>query len=165
VSFYKSLVGLSGSALAGPAEFIAEAKAWRHRYGGMIFQQFPSALAALAGLDNELPRLPGYVAHAATVADALRRAFDGTVPWSRVHPDVPHVQRFQVWLPWPAQVLDDAGLQQAEQTKISVFGRWSEPSAPGVSMTEVTVAASALEWTADDVIAGVGGFLEYLDGS
>lgn len=58
VSFYKSLEGLGGAALVGPKTLIDEAKTWRHRYGGMVFQQFPTALTALAGLDRELPGSP-----------------------------------------------------------------------------------------------------------
>lgn len=58
VSFYKSLEGLGGAALAGPKTLIDEAKTWRHRYGGTVFQQFPTALTALAGLDRELPGSP-----------------------------------------------------------------------------------------------------------
>lgn len=72
VSFYKSLGGYGGAVLAGPKTLIDEAKVWRHRYGGQIFQQFPTALSALVGLERELPRLPEYVAHARVVADALR---------------------------------------------------------------------------------------------
>lgn len=34
VSFYKTLGGISGAALAGPASLIEEARTWRHRYGG-----------------------------------------------------------------------------------------------------------------------------------
>src|SRR5439155_19304239 len=64
VSFYKTLGGISGAALAGPADLVAQARAWRHRYGGQLFQQWPAALAALAGLDTVLPRLPEYVRHA-----------------------------------------------------------------------------------------------------
>lgn len=160
VSFYKSLDGISGAALAGSAELVEEAKAWRHRYGGMLFQQFPAVLAAFAGLDRELPRLPSYVAHAKTVAAALHRAFEGAVPWSLVHPEVPHTHQFQVWLPYPSRPLNEAVLWQAEQTGTNVFGTWAEPSVPGVSMTEMTVASSALEWTADDVTEAVGVFLE-----
>ncbi|MGE5829810.1 MAG: threonine aldolase family protein, partial [Micromonosporaceae bacterium] len=66
VSFYKTLGGIAGAALAGPEDFIAQARAWRHRYGGQLFQQWPAALAALIGLDTVLPRLPAYVAHAHT---------------------------------------------------------------------------------------------------
>ena len=86
VSFYKSLGAMSGAALAGPAEFIAEAKVWRHRYGGQAVGQFPFALEALTGLDTELPRLASYVTHAAVVAGAMHDALAGTLAWSRVSP-------------------------------------------------------------------------------
>ncbi|WP_037666580.1 threonine aldolase family protein, partial [Streptomyces lividans] len=91
VSFYKSLKGYGGGALAGPRTLVEEAKAWRHRYGGQVFQQFPTALSALAGLERELPRLPSYVAHARVVAAALRASLAAAgLPWARVHPAVPH---------------------------------------------------------------------------
>lgn len=163
VSFYKSLDGLSGAALAGPAELVEEAKAWRHRYGGLVFQQWPAALAALAGLERELPRLESYVAHAKVVAGALAAGLAGE-PWSRVHPSVPHTHQFRLWLPYPAEVLDEAGLRQAEETKVSVFGsnRWFAAEIPGVSVIEVTVAASALEWTAEDMTEGITDFLRFV---
>jgi threonine aldolase len=163
VSFYKSLGGLSGAALAGPAELVDEARAWRHRYGGLLFQQWPAALAALAGLERELPRLESYVAHAKDVAGALAQGLAGE-PWSRVHPSIPHTHQFQVWLPYPAELLDEAALRQAEETKVSVFGgnRWFAAEVPGVSVTEVTVAASALEWTAEDVTEGITDFLRFV---
>ncbi|KAF4405184.1 threonine aldolase family protein [Streptomyces lycii] len=162
VSFYKSLGGLSGAALAGPGSFVAEAKAWRHRYGGLLFQQWPVAVSALAGLDRELPRLPSYVAHAKTVAAALSEAFGAAgTPWFRVWPQVPHTHEFQVWLPYPADTLNAAGVRQAEETGRVLFRTWDDGSGPpGVSMTEVTVTAPGLEWTAADVAAGVTDFLE-----
>jgi threonine aldolase len=160
VSFYKSLDGIAGAALAGPETLIAEAVAWRHRYGGQLFQQWPTALAALDGLDRELPRLPSYVAHAAVVARSMREAFTAAgVAWSRVHPEVPHTHQFQVWLPYPAQVLEEAGIRLAEETRTTLFRRWSEPGPPGLAMTEVTVAAPALDWTAGDVTDAVAAFL------
>lgn len=162
VSFYKSLGGVSGAALAASADLVAEAKAWRHRYGGLPFQQWPAVLSALYGLDHELPRLPGYVAHAATVAAALREALAAEVPFFRVHPQTPCTHQFQVWLPYPADVLNEAGLRQAEETKTLVFGVWQEGPLPGLSHTEVTVSASALEWTAEDVADGTAQFLGFL---
>lgn len=162
VSFYKSLDGISGAVLAGPADLIAEAKAWRHRYGGLPFMQFPTVLAALAGLDNELPRLPSYVAHAKNVAEGLRDGFEGAVPFFRINPPVPFTHQFQVWLPYPAAVLDAAGLRLALETKSAVFGKWFDTEVPGMAVTEMTVAASALEWTVDDVAAAVRAFVERL---
>ncbi|MFB6441067.1 threonine aldolase family protein [Streptomyces sp. NPDC056411] len=166
VSYYKSLDGISGAALAGTEDFVAEARAWRHRYGGQLFQQWPVALAALAGLDRELPRLPEYVAHAEVVARALHEGLaEAAVPWFRVHPEVPHTHQFQVWLPYLPNVLNEAAVRQAEETRTTLFRTWFEPSSagpPGVALTEVTVAASAMDWTAGDVRTAVAEFLRYV---
>ncbi|ARF59649.1 threonine aldolase family protein [Streptomyces gilvosporeus] len=155
VSFYKSLDATAGAALAGTEDFVEEARAWRHRYGGQLFQQWPTALTALIGLDRELPRLPEYVAHAKVVAQALSDGFaDADAPWFTVHPAIPHTHQFQVWLPHPPEVLNEAGIRLAEETHTTLFRQWFTPDAatpPGLSMTEVTAAAPALEWTAEDI--------------
>ncbi|MEH0445577.1 beta-eliminating lyase-related protein [Streptomyces sp. B21-102] len=159
VSFYKSLDGFGGAALAGPRSLVEEAKAWRHRYGGTIFQQFPTALSALIGLERELPRLPEYVDHARVVAGALREGLAATdVPWARVFPEPPHTHEFQVWLPYEADVLAEAAALQAEETGTMLFaGAW-ERGGPGLSVTEVGVRSEGLTWTADDVRAAVADF-------
>jgi threonine aldolase len=165
VSFYKSLGGLGGAALAGPGTLIDEARVWRRRYGGELFQQFPTALAALLGLDRELPRLPAYVAHARVVAGALRDGFAAAgVPWVRVHPDVPHTHQFQLWLPYDADVLQEASLRQAEETGTGLFWIWAAQGAPGIAVTEVTVNAPGLAWTEDDVKEAVADFARRLPG-
>ncbi|WP_405973416.1 beta-eliminating lyase-related protein [Streptomyces sp. NBC_00988] len=160
VSFYKSLEGLGGAALAGPKTLIDEAKTWRHRYGGTVFQQFPTALTALAGLDRELPRLPAYVAHARVVAEALREGFAAAgVPWIRVHPEQPHTNEFQVWLPYDLDTVTEASIRQAEETKTALFSNPWDAKGPGLAVTEVYVRAAALEWTAEDVKAAVADFV------
>ncbi|MFF4575744.1 threonine aldolase family protein [Streptomyces sp. NPDC001410] len=159
VSFYKSLEGFGGAALAGPKSLVEEAKTWRHRYGGAIFQQFPTALSALVGLERELPRLPDYVRHARVVAAALREGFtEAGLPWARVHPGEPHTHQFQVWLPYDTDVLVEAAVRQAEETGTYLFvGPWAAKG-PGLSSIEVTVTAAGLEWTTDDVRAAVADF-------
>ncbi|WP_298572459.1 threonine aldolase family protein [Streptomyces luteogriseus] len=159
VSFYKSLEGFGGAALAGPKELVEEARAWRHRYGGMVFQQFPTALSALIGLERQLPRLPEYVAHARVVAAALREGFAAAgVPWARVHPEVPHTHDFQVWLPYEPDVLAEAAVRTAEETGVVLFGGAWDRGGPGLALTEVHVRAEGLEWTAEDVKAAVAEF-------
>ncbi|MGW1878897.1 threonine aldolase family protein [Streptomyces sp. NPDC001975] len=163
VSFYKSLEGFGGAALAGPKTLVEEAKTWRHRYGGTVFQQFPTALAALAGLERELPRLPDFVRHARVVAAALREGFaEAGLPWARVFPEEPHTHQFQVWLPYDGDVLLEAAVRQAEETGTYLFsGPW-EATGPGLATTEVTVTAAGLEWTAAEVRAAVADFVERL---
>ncbi|MEU4155910.1 beta-eliminating lyase-related protein [Actinoplanes sp. NPDC026670] len=146
VSFYKSLDGISGAVLAGTADLGDYARAWRHRYGGTIFQQWPTVLSALAGLDRELPRLPEYVRHARTIAEAL-----SVLPGAKVFPQPPHTHQFRLWLPFSAAALDAAVLVMAERDRVWFAGGWLDADVPGYAMTEVTVAGHALEWTAADV--------------
>ncbi|MEU8962969.1 beta-eliminating lyase-related protein [Streptomyces sp. NPDC048491] len=164
VSFYKTLGALSGAVLVGPESLIAQARAWRHRYGGQLFQQFPAALSGLLGLRRELPGLPSYVAHAKVVAGAIAAGLaEAGVPWFRVHPEPPHTHQFQVWLPYDAEVLSAAALRQAE-AGTCLFRRWfASPSGPaGLAVTEVTVNAPGLAWTAADVRAAVADFVQLL---
>ncbi|MCT7352069.1 beta-eliminating lyase-related protein [Streptomyces sp. 15-116A] len=164
VSFYKSLKGYGGAALAGPRTLVDEAKAWRHRYGGLVFQQFPTALSALAGLERELPRLPEYVRHARVVAAALREGFASAgVPWARVQPEVPHTHEFQVWLAHDADAATEAAVRQAEETGVLLFSRAWEAPGPGLALTEVSVEAAGLKWTANDVREAVAGFAARLN--
>jgi threonine aldolase len=157
VSFYKTLGGISGAALAGPEEFVAQAKAWRHRYGGQLYQQWPAALSALVGLERELNRLPAYVAHAKIVAKAL-----SAVPGSRVNPAVPQTHQFQYLLPYAAEPLNETTLRQAEETGRALFGGWRATAVPGTSFTEITVAGPALEWTPQEIEDALGQFLKML---
>ncbi|SDO04141.1 threonine aldolase family protein [Lentzea jiangxiensis] len=128
VSFYKSLEGVSGAALAGSQDFVDQARVWRHRYGGMLFQQWPAALSALHGLDTVLPRLGRYVEHAKVVAAAM------DLP-------EPHTHQFALHLPG-----DPARLTEVSGSFLGGF--WRDGT---LAKTEITVAEPALEWTADEV--------------
>ncbi|MGW1605095.1 threonine aldolase family protein, partial [Streptomyces eurythermus] len=166
VSFYKSLDGFGGAALAGPRTLVDEAKTWRHRYGGTVYQQFPTVLSALVGLERELPRLPDYVRHARVVATALREGFAAAgVPWARVHPEEPHTNEFRVWLPYDDDVLMEAAVSQAEETGTFLFADPWDRGGPGLAFTEVSVRAQGLDWTADDVRAAVADFARRLPGA
>ncbi|MFG2928920.1 threonine aldolase family protein [Streptomyces achromogenes] len=166
VSFYKSLDGFGGAALAGPRTLVEEARTWRHRYGGTVYQQFPTVLSALVGLERELPRLPEYVRHARVVAAALREGLtEAGVPWARVHPEEPHTNEFRVWLPYDADVLMEAAVTQAEETGTFLFADAWDRGGPGLAFTEVSVRAEGLDWTADDVRAAVADFTRRLPGA
>jgi threonine aldolase len=148
VSFYKTLGGLAGAALAGPEWYVKQARAWRHRYGGNVFSQFPLTLSALAGLDTILPQVPSYVEHAQVVAEALTR-----LPGARVHPFPVHTHQFQLWLPHSGDALNEAVLSLAEEEKTWFAYGWYDRVPTGLAMTEITVAEPALALSADDVQA------------
>jgi threonine aldolase len=46
VSVYKGIGGLSGAVLAGPVDFIAQARLWRRRLGGTLFHLSPMVASA-----------------------------------------------------------------------------------------------------------------------
>lgn len=146
VSFYKTLGGFSGAVLAGTEDLARYARVWQRRYGGSVFQQWPVALAALEGLERELPRVDEYVAHARIVASAL-----AGLPGARVFPEPPHTHQFQLWLPYPAAALNEAAVAMAEEEKVVFVAGWRDAGAPGMAMAEVTVADAGLEWTAEEV--------------
>jgi threonine aldolase len=138
---------------------MAEARVWRRRYGGHMFQQWPSAVMALAGLERVLPRIPSYVEHARVVAEALAQ-----VPGARVHPNPPHTHEFQFCLPYPAERLNQAALALAEEEKTwFAFGFTDRVVPTGSSVAEISITEDGLAWSADDVIRTATSFLSRLE--
>ena len=72
VSFYKGIGGTAGGMLLGTDDVIAEAREWRHRHGGTLFNLWPYAASALAGLRLRLPRMQRAYDHAQAIAAELQ---------------------------------------------------------------------------------------------
>jgi threonine aldolase len=92
VSLYKDLGAGAGCMLAGPADFVAEARVWRVRHGGRMFRIAPYLEAAEHGLDQVLPRMPAMVAQAKELAAAL------VEQGAQVIPDPPQTSMFHAVL-------------------------------------------------------------------
>ena len=60
VSLYKGLEGLAGAVLAGPSDFVDQAREWRDRLGGQLHHAWPLAVSAEIGLDTLVPRMPAF---------------------------------------------------------------------------------------------------------
>ena len=116
VSFYKILDGLPGAALAGPADFIAEARIWQRRQGGNLQQQSPSTVSAKIGMDRHLPQIGAYVAKTSEVAQVLR-SFEGV----RVVPEDPPTNMMHVYFEGEPERLVEAALTIAEEERIGMF--------------------------------------------
>ena len=71
LSFYKDIGGIAGSVLAGPSEFIKQARIWIRRAGGNLYSLFPYVLAAKAGMERNLAHLPDAVGDARWLASKL----------------------------------------------------------------------------------------------
>ncbi len=46
ISFYKGIGGIAGAILAGPNDFLKQAKVWKRRYGGDLISLYPYILSA-----------------------------------------------------------------------------------------------------------------------
>jgi len=139
VSFYKDLRAPAGCALAGPADVMGEARVWQVRHGGRLFSAYPYLLAAEAGLDEVLPRMPDYVAHARALAAAL-----ATLDGISVVPDPPQVAMFHVHARRDAERLEEATLALSEETKTWLASFWRRGGDPATAVTEISIGESSL---------------------
>ncbi|WP_433434760.1 threonine aldolase family protein [Nonomuraea sp. CA-141351] len=148
VSLYKSLQGVRGAVLAADAGTVAAARVWRQRLGGGIPDAWPLALAALAGLDTLLPRMPAYRDHAIAIAAAVNA--DGL---ARAHPNPPQTPMFHIHLPAPRRAVEQAGEALLAEHGVQLWGRVRSGPDPDRCSFEVTVGENAMEFTPDEVVA------------
>jgi threonine aldolase len=148
VSLYKALFGVRGAVLAADAATIAEAAVWRTRLGGNIHDAWPLALAALAGLDTLLPRMPAFAEHAIAIATAINA--DGVaLAW----PAPPQTPLFHVHLPAGAAAVERAGAEMIADHGTQLFSRVHTAPEPGRSSFEITVGENTMAFTPDEVVA------------
>ncbi|HLZ32066.1 MAG TPA: beta-eliminating lyase-related protein [Chloroflexota bacterium] len=138
VSFYKGIGGIAGSALTGPAAFIAEARLWQRRHGGNLIQLYPLVLSARANLRRRLDRFAGYYQRAQAVARVLT-----AVPGITVKPDPPQTNMMHVYLQASAEPLLEASTELARTDRVLLFRRLLPTGVPGVSAFELTIGDAA----------------------
>ncbi|MFK3980250.1 threonine aldolase family protein [Micromonospora sp. NPDC050397] len=147
VSLYKALQGVRGAILAADAATIDTARVWRTRLGGAIHDAWPLALAALAGLDTLLPRMPAYRDHAVALAAAINA--DGVaLAW----PDPPQTPLFHVHLPAGPAAVERAGAALLADTGTQLFARVRSAPDPTRSSFEISVGDNAMEFAPDEVV-------------
>lgn len=151
VSFYKILFGLPGAALAGPADFIAEARIWMRRQGGNLVHLFPTAISAKLGLDRYLPEIPRYVERARHVAGLL-----SALPGVSVVPNDPPTNMMHLHFEYSSEHVLEAAGQIAEDHSFLIL-QWASDRGPG-SKTELTIASAALEIDDDHLSNLIGTF-------
>jgi threonine aldolase len=146
VSFYKGLGAIAGAALAGDADFIAEARIWQRRQGGNLVTMHPFVVSAETALDENLERAPAYLEHARALAAALR-PLDGV----EVVPDPPQTAIFHLILRGERERLSEAALSVAEERKVFVFGDPGTTTSPSRHKVEVMVGEVTLAIAPDEL--------------
>jgi threonine aldolase len=148
VSMYKTLAGLAGCVLAGPLDFIREARVWQRRQGGTLPAIWPYVLAARAGLDEHLPRIPLYVAKARALAPRL-----AAIPGVEVVPEAPPTNMFHLHIEAARERLDEAALDMAEATGVWMLGRCVATDSPRRQRVEITCGDATLEMADEEIVA------------
>ena len=146
VSLYKGLDGVRGAVLAGDAETIEHAAVWRRRLGGAIVDAWPLAAIALMGMDENLPRMAEFKAHAQALAKAIND--DG---FAHTTPEVPVTPIFHVQLPMSREQAQRAAQNLLEDTGIKLFLYTRSNPDPRRCTFEVSVGPSGLEFAPREV--------------
>lgn len=146
LSLYKLLGAPAGAVLVGGEELVAAARPWRHRYGGRSYGQWPTVVAALHGLATRLPRVAALTEQARLVAAALAR-----LPGLELRPAVPQIRQFRVHAALPAEALNQAVVEHAEETGWRFLHGWR--SVDDGALAEMTVAEPAMAWTVQEIVS------------
>jgi threonine aldolase len=146
VSFYKALGGIAGSILAGPADFIAEARIWQRRQGGNLVHLYPFVLAARKGLTERLGKMRAYHEKAKEIANALSSS-------ARIEilPNPPQTNMMHVFVQGDSEQLLDASFQIARETKTLLFTRLNPTIVPHWSRFELTVGDASLDMDKQEI--------------
>jgi threonine aldolase len=147
VSFYKDLRAPAGCMLAGPKEVVAEARVWQVRHGGRLFTAYPFLLAAEAGLDEVLPRMPAYVSHTRALGEALAALDDVSVV-----PNPPQAAMFHVHVRRDHERLEEAAVELAEETRTWTASFWRPGADPAVAVTELSLGEANLAVRATEAV-------------
>ncbi len=154
VSFYKGLGGVAGGMLLGPEDVIAEAREWRHRHGGTLYNLWPYAATALAGLRLRLPRMQAGFEHAQAIAAELQRT-DGVT----VVPDPPQTPMMHLLLRTTEADFAAAVRRLATEQGIWTWGASYEAEVPGHRWVELSVGDGSLALTPQEIAAAVQALL------
>lgn len=153
VSFYKGLGGIGGALVAGSGKFLDALRPWKTRFGGDLVTAYPQAISALAGLDQQLPRMPEYVARARALAHQLT----GT-PGLLLQPAQPQVNAFQIWLAGERDELVARHRAFATQRCVWLFSSLQPAPLSGFTMAEIVIGDASDTYTIEQAADWIRAF-------
>jgi threonine aldolase len=154
VSFYKGMGGVAGGMLLGNEDVIAEAREWRHRHGGTLYNLWPYAAPALAGLRVRLPRMKAAYEHALSISAALSR-IDGV----EVLPNPPQTPMMHLLLRTTVKQFTAGVRRLATEEKLWAWGVSSPSDVPGYRKVELSIGDATMELTPTEIVAAVEALL------
>lgn len=148
VSFYKGIGGIAGAALAGDADFIAEAKVWQRRHGGNLVALYPYVIAAKLGLAKRLDKMPLYHQRAIEIARAL-----AAVPGIEVVPATPHTNMMHVYVRGDRDRIEASAFDVSAETKVWILRGLIPTPIPDLSYFELVVGDASFAVEASEAAA------------
>jgi threonine aldolase len=146
VSTYKALGGVAGAVLAGEPDFIAQARLWQRRLGGVLVHQTPMVASAAMRLDQRLAILDGCYDRAFTLAGAL-----SSLSGVRLNPPIPQTNMMHIYFDAPVEDVLRRRDDIATRDGVWVINDPRPAETPGWSFTELYVGDALLDHDDDFV--------------
>ena len=146
VSFYKGLGGLAGAILAGPEDFIKEARVWQRRQGGNLITLSPYIVSARESLHLRLEKMQEYHNKAKEFA-AIISTFENV----RVEPAIPQTNMMHIFFKGNLEQFEKNALKVAAEEKVLVFRKLQPTSDPLVGKFELSVGDALLDISNKDI--------------
>lgn len=139
VSLYKDIGGIAGAILAGPEDFIAEARIWARRAGGNLISVYPYLLAAEQGMQENLAAIDKAVVYAQKLGELL-----GQIDGVKVNPEQPQSAMFHLHIQGEMEVISAAIVNFAETQGIIVLPL-PRATENGNCIFEISVGRNAMQ--------------------
>jgi threonine aldolase len=147
VSTYKALGGIAGAVLAGDEDFIAEARLWQRRMGGILVRQSPMIASAAMRLDHRLGVLGACYERALSLAKGLAR-----LQRIRINPATPRTNMMHIHFDASAETILWRRDEIAEREGAWVINGARATDVPGWCLTELSVGDTLVERDNADVL-------------
>ncbi|MCY3410100.1 MAG: hypothetical protein INQ03_00555 [Candidatus Heimdallarchaeota archaeon] len=145
ISFYKGLNNMTGAALLGPKVFSEEAKVWQRRHGGNLKTQFPYVVSAKKSIEENLPKINGYVEYTIQIADILHK-----MEHFIVTPYPVQTNMFNLILKGSSMEVNKVILEFAKEHKQWLF-MVGDSFMTGYCQTEITIGDNAMKKSIEDI--------------
>jgi len=155
LSFYKGFGGVTGAMLAGPKDFMNQAKVWKRRYGGDLYHLYPYIISADTAFELRKNRMSAYYKNAVKYA-ALLSQIQGV----SILPAVPVSNMFHVHFTGSEDVLTNQLIQVMTTCDVALIGSLTRLE-NGTIKSEMSLG-DAYDAVPEDKIIEAIGFLKKL---